>query len=77
MSGKKLVDYSNSGNATVSQSLLERVRRLPDVEAASGAFEPQWPQKRVPSGFALLHAGHPHSAISDSFAPFIPVENAV
>jgi len=38
VSGKKLVDYSNGGNATVSQQVLERVKRMPDVEAASGAL---------------------------------------
>src|SRR3954449_588994 len=36
VSGKKLVDYSNSGNATVPASLLARVRALPDVEDATG-----------------------------------------
>jgi putative ABC transport system permease protein len=36
ITGKKVVEFSNSGNATVSASLLERVRKLPDVEAASG-----------------------------------------
>jgi putative ABC transport system permease protein len=34
--GKQIVDYSSSGNATVPASVLERVKRLPDVEAASG-----------------------------------------
>ena len=38
VSGKKLVDYSNGGNATVSQELLERIRQMPDVAAASGAL---------------------------------------
>jgi putative ABC transport system permease protein len=38
VSGKKLVDYSNGGNATVPQALLERIRQMPDVEAASGAL---------------------------------------
>jgi putative ABC transport system permease protein len=38
VSGKKLVDYSNGGNATVSQALLERIKRMRDVEAASGAL---------------------------------------
>jgi putative ABC transport system permease protein len=38
VSGKKLVDYSNGGNATVSQALLERIRQTPDVAAASGAL---------------------------------------
>jgi putative ABC transport system permease protein len=38
VSGKKLVDYSNGGNATVSQALLERIRQMPDVAAASGAL---------------------------------------
>src|SRR6476619_5038454 len=36
VSGKKLVDYSNSGNATVPASLLTKVRALPDVKEASG-----------------------------------------
>jgi putative ABC transport system permease protein len=38
VSGKKLVDYSNGGNATVSQAVLERIKRMRDVEAASGAL---------------------------------------
>ena len=38
VSGKKLVDYSSSGNATVSQSLLDEVRRQPYVAAAAGAI---------------------------------------
>jgi putative ABC transport system permease protein len=36
VSGKKLVDYSNSGNATVPASLLARIRALPDVADATG-----------------------------------------
>src|SRR3954454_19329104 len=36
VSGKKLVDYSNSGNATVPASLLAKVRALPDVQEATG-----------------------------------------
>jgi putative ABC transport system permease protein len=36
ISGKKLVDYSSSGNATVSADLLAKVRRQPDVAAATG-----------------------------------------
>ena len=36
VSGKKLVDYSNSGNATVPASLLARIRALPDVQEATG-----------------------------------------
>ncbi len=38
VSGKKLVDYSNSGNATVSRELLNRIKTMPDVEAASGSL---------------------------------------
>src|SRR5207248_5763618 len=38
VSGKKLVDYSASGNATVTPALLQRVRSLPDVDAAAGAI---------------------------------------
>jgi len=38
VSGRKLVDYSNGGNATVSQALLERIGRMPAVAAASGAL---------------------------------------
>ena len=38
VSGKKLVDYSNGGNATVPQALLERIKRIRDVDAASGAL---------------------------------------
>jgi putative ABC transport system permease protein len=36
ISGKKLVDYSNSGNATIPASLLAKVRTLPDVAEATG-----------------------------------------
>ncbi len=36
VSGKKLVDYSSSGNATVPASLLAKVRALPDVKEATG-----------------------------------------
>ncbi|HEY6962720.1 MAG TPA: FtsX-like permease family protein [Gaiellaceae bacterium] len=36
VTGKKLVDYSNSGNATVPASLLTRIRALPDVDEATG-----------------------------------------
>ena len=37
VSGKKLVDFSSSGNATVSKALLERIRAQRDVAAAAGA----------------------------------------
>jgi putative ABC transport system permease protein len=37
VSGKKLVDYSSSGNATVSPALLEKIRKEPQVAAAAGA----------------------------------------
>jgi putative ABC transport system permease protein len=36
VSGKKIVDWSSSGNATVPASLLPRVKELPGVEAAAG-----------------------------------------
>ena len=36
VSGKKLVDYSNTGNATVSESVLRRIRAVRDVKAAAG-----------------------------------------
>ena len=36
VSGKKLVDWSTSGNATVSPSLLAKVRGLPEVGQAAG-----------------------------------------
>jgi putative ABC transport system permease protein len=38
VSGKKLVDYSSSGNATVSQAVLDKIRKLPYVEAAAGSI---------------------------------------
>ncbi|MGE5690274.1 MAG: ABC transporter permease [Pseudomonadota bacterium] len=38
VSGKKLVDWSASGNATVDDALVARIRSLPQVEAASGAI---------------------------------------
>jgi putative ABC transport system permease protein len=37
ISGKKLVDFSSSGNATVSRALLEKIRAQRDVAAAAGA----------------------------------------
>src|SRR4051794_4977660 len=37
VSGKKLVDYSSSGNATVSPALLAQIRSQRDVAAAAGA----------------------------------------
>ena len=36
VSGRKIVDYSSSGNATVSPELLRQIRALPDVDAAAG-----------------------------------------
>src|SRR4051794_41904148 len=36
VSGKKLVDYSSSGNATVSPALLAQIRSQRDVAAAAG-----------------------------------------
>ncbi|HLO35015.1 MAG TPA: ABC transporter permease, partial [Candidatus Deferrimicrobium sp.] len=38
VSKRSLVDYSNSGNGTVSTSLLARIRRLPEVQAAAGSI---------------------------------------
>jgi putative ABC transport system permease protein len=38
VSKKSLVDYSNSGNGTVSTSLLARIRRLPEVQTAAGSI---------------------------------------
>ena len=38
VSGKKLVDYSNSGNVTLSRAVLEQIKRSPDVAAAAGAL---------------------------------------
>jgi putative ABC transport system permease protein len=38
VSGRKLVDWSASGNATVPESVLDRIRALPEVEAAAGAI---------------------------------------
>ncbi len=36
ISGKQIVKFSSSGNATVPASLLSRVKQLPDVDEASG-----------------------------------------
>jgi len=36
VTGKKLVDYSSSGNATIPAGVLARVRSLPDVKEATG-----------------------------------------
>jgi putative ABC transport system permease protein len=38
ISGRKLVDYSASGRATVPSELLDKVRELPSVDAAAGAI---------------------------------------
>jgi len=38
VSAKKIVDYSNSGNGTVSPALLARIRALPDVKGAAGSI---------------------------------------
>jgi putative ABC transport system permease protein len=38
ISGKKVVEWSSSGNATVPAGLLEQVRALPEVGAASGSI---------------------------------------
>jgi putative ABC transport system permease protein len=38
VSGKKLVDYSSSGNATVSPAVLEKIRKQPYVAAAAPAI---------------------------------------
>jgi putative ABC transport system permease protein len=39
--GKKIVDFSSSGAATVPASLLADVRALPEVDAASGTVSPE------------------------------------
>jgi putative ABC transport system permease protein len=36
VSGKKLVDWSTSGNATVAPSVLARIQQMPEVEQAAG-----------------------------------------
>ena len=46
VSGKKLVDYSSSGNATVSPALLEQIRQQPDVAAAAGVREREASRRR-------------------------------
>ena len=38
VTGKKLVDYSASGNATVDEDVAATVRALPEVEAAAGTI---------------------------------------
>jgi putative ABC transport system permease protein len=38
VTGKKLVDYSSGGNATVSDATVRRIRSLPDVVAAAGSI---------------------------------------
>src|SRR4051794_41498067 len=38
VTGKKLVDYSNSGNATIPASLLAQIRTQPGVERAAGVI---------------------------------------
>jgi len=38
VSKRSLVDYSNSGNGTVPQSLLVQIQKLPEVEAAAGSI---------------------------------------
>jgi putative ABC transport system permease protein len=39
--GKTIVDFSSSGAATVPESLLAKVKALPEVGAASGAVSPE------------------------------------
>ena len=39
--GKKIVDFSASGAATVPESLLSKVKALPEVGAASGTVAPE------------------------------------
>src|SRR2546430_9675593 len=36
VTGKKLVDYSSSGTAVVSEGVLRQIRSVPDVAAAAG-----------------------------------------
>jgi putative ABC transport system permease protein len=38
ISGKQLVDFSSSGNATIPADLLSEVRALPEVESAAGGI---------------------------------------
>jgi putative ABC transport system permease protein len=38
VSKRSLVDYSNSGNGTVPENLLVKVRKLPEVKAAAGSI---------------------------------------
>jgi putative ABC transport system permease protein len=38
VSGKKIVEFSSSGNPTVPAALLARIEALPEVEAAAGGF---------------------------------------
>jgi putative ABC transport system permease protein len=38
VSGKKLVEWSQTGKATVSPAVLERIRALPEVESAAGTI---------------------------------------
>ena len=38
VSGKKVVEFSSSGNPAVPAALLARVKALPEVEAAAGGF---------------------------------------
>ena len=64
VSGKKLVDFSSSGNATVSQATLETIRRQPYVSAAAGAIA----DLSGDSTHANL-IGHDGKAISHNGAP--------
>ena len=64
VSGKKLVDYSSSGNATVSPALLEQIRQQPDVAAAAGAVmdlngDSTKAKLINHSGKAINHSGSP------------------
>src|SRR5262249_39030185 len=49
VSGRKVVDYSNSGNATVSRAVLNRIKQSPDVAAAARALSPPNPHPTPPT----------------------------
>ena len=80
VSGKKLVDYSFSGNASVPASLVAKVRSLPDVDTAAGTildFSGNSDQAKLigRDGKVISQSGNPTFGFgldrdSDRFNPF-------
>ena len=63
VSGRKIVDYSSGGNATVTPALLKKIRSMPDVQAAAGQVLDlngnSTQAKLVKDGKAIESSGNP------------------